>query len=281
MLNRFLISLFCAFIFTPSLYGTTGEVYTIAQNDIPPPPTDLLPPADGDGDGEPQDISVDNGGDQNAPAPPPPVDVPPPLPDTPPPPSDNNQPETSNTRKDITNPYLSELSENNLYARFTTNLGTFVVRLWGRQAPQSVANFIGLSMGTKVFTEISGKKVRRPFYDGLIFHKISGKSTLHTGCPFGNGTGGPGFQIQDELENGLSFDKPYQLAYANYGPNTSGSQLFINAIPRPDLNNGFTVFGTIIENQDVVNKIANVEVNALERPIRPIIIEKVEIYKQQ
>ncbi len=259
------------------LISLTGVSIAYGQNDLPPPPSELIP------DGA-------DGGDQLPPppgeeVPPPPGDVdnsqlPPPNPGSPSPGTSNGfKPKKETAYRDADNPFLGSLSDNNIHAQFVTNKGRFSVVLKGREAPIAVSNFIGLAMGTKVFTEISGRKVRRPFYDGLTIHQVTGKSTIHFGCPFGNGTGGPGFQIEDEVENGLSFDRAYMLAYANYGPNTNGSQLFINVVPRPDLNNGFTIFGEVIEGQEVLNKIANVDVDALQRPMKPIIIEKVEVYK--
>src|SRR5213592_1391124 len=114
-----------------------------------------------------------------------------------------------------------------LQAHFTTSEGSFKVRLFDQDAPNTVANFVGLAEGTKEWTDPkSGQKVKKPFYDGLIFHRVIDGFMIQGGCPMGNGMGGPGYKFADEFGQGLRHDKPALLSMANSGPNTNGSQFF-------------------------------------------------------
>src|SRR5918992_210220 len=117
-------------------------------------------------------------------------------------------------------------------ATFDTSEGTFTVKLFDDKAPNTVANFIGLAEGTKEWTDPkTGQKVKRPFYDGLVFHRVIDGFMIQGGCPLGTGTGGPGYEFKDEPHPELTFDKPYLLAMANagkqMGKGTNGSQFFI------------------------------------------------------
>src|ERR1700726_4266346 len=132
------------------------------------------------------------------------------------------------------------------YALFDTTEGKFKARLFADKAPKTVENFVTLADGTK-----TGK----PFYDGLIFHRVIPKFMIQGGCPEGSGTGGPGYKFKDEFSPELSFDKAGRLAMANAGPGTNGSQFFITVAPTDWLDNHHTIFGQVIKGQDVVDKI--------------------------
>src|SRR5690349_16133949 len=113
-------------------------------------------------------------------------------------------------------------------ATFDTSEGTFKVKLFDDKAPNTVANFVGLAEGTKEWTDPkTGQKVKRPFYDGLIFHRVIDGFMIQGGCPMGNGMGGPGYKFADEFGPGLRHDREGLLSMANSGPNTNGSQFFI------------------------------------------------------
>lgn len=163
------------------------------------------------------------------------------------------------------------------YATLETSLGTIKVRLLGREAPKTVANFVGLATGTREWIEPgSGQRVRRPLYDGTIFHRVKPEFMIQGGDPLGRGTGGPGYQFEDEF-SGRKFDKPGLLAMANAGPNTNGSQFFITEVAAPWLNNRHTIFGEVIDGMEVVRTIARVSRGAQDRPEHDVVLEKVII----
>jgi cyclophilin family peptidyl-prolyl cis-trans isomerase len=243
-------------------------------------------------------------------------------------------------------------SENPVYVIQTT-LGDIEVELFQSEAPKTVANFIGLAEGTKEFEDIkTGKKVKRPFYDGLIFHRVIKDFMIQGGCPLGNGRGGPGYKFADEIDaKALGLDKikaidpqkgpnPYlmirskedyqrnvlmplfrkmninsqeeldkrkkevqarldsltlkeayenmgyvysengskhppvrgSLAMANAGPNTNGSQFFINLVDTDWLTGRHTVFGKVVKGMDVVDKIGSVEVDSRQKPVKDVTI---------
>ena len=119
-----------------------------------------------------------------------------------------------------------------------------------------MANFVALAEGTKEWTDPATRaKASRPFYDGLIFHRVIADFMIQGGCPLGNGMGGPGYQFEDEFAPGLRHDKPGILSMANSGPNTNGSQFFVTLVPTPWLDNRHTVFGEVVEGMDVINAI--------------------------
>src|SRR5262247_1437023 len=121
-----------------------------------------------------------------------------------------------------------------LHAHFTTSEGPFTVRLFDEQAPNTVANFVGLAEGTKEFTDPkTGQKTKRPFYDGLIFHRVIDGFMIQGGDPLGTGTGGPGYTFADEFHPKLRHSKAGILSMANRGPNTNGGQFFITLVPTP------------------------------------------------
>jgi len=165
------------------------------------------------------------------------------------------------------------------YANVKTNMGSFVIKLFPQEAPKTVENFVGLAEGTKEFTNPkTGKKEKRSFYDGLVFHRIIADFMIQGGDPIGNGTGGPGYRFEDEFQSGRKFDKPGILAMANSGPATNGSQFFITVVPTPWLDNRHTIFGEVTEGYDVVQKISRVETTpGNNRPLQPVVMEKVTI----
>ncbi|WP_067976036.1 peptidylprolyl isomerase [Nocardiopsis trehalosi] len=162
-------------------------------------------------------------------------------------------------------------------ARLNTTKGTIVVKLFAEQAPETVANFVGLAEGTKQWIDpTTGSPSSAKLYDGTIFHRVIGDFMIQGGDPLGNGRGGPGYKFKDEF-SGLKFDRPYLLAMANAGPNTNGSQFFIT-VGTPDwLNNRHTIFGEVVEGTDVVDAIAAVDTNPQDRPLEDVVIQSVQI----
>ncbi|MES2802239.1 MAG: peptidylprolyl isomerase [Bdellovibrionota bacterium] len=167
-----------------------------------------------------------------------------------------------------------------MLATFDTNRGTFKVTLFADKAPKTVENFVGLAEGTKEFTDPkTGEKVKRPYYDGLVFHRVIKDFMIQGGCPLGTGTGGPGYKFGDEFHPELKHSKPGLLSMANAGPGTNGSQFFITTVPTPWLDNRHTIFGEISEGYDIVDAIGKTKTGPMDRPAEPIVINKVTITK--
>jgi peptidyl-prolyl cis-trans isomerase A (cyclophilin A) len=164
------------------------------------------------------------------------------------------------------------------YAIFETSQGNIVVKLLEKEAPKTVENFIGLAEGTKEFTdEATGKKQKKNFYDGLGFHRVIPQFMIQGGCPQGTGRGGPGYKFADEFHPSLNHSKPGKLSMANAGPGTNGSQFFITVAATPWLDNKHTIFGEVVEGQDVANKISNLPRDSSDRPKTPVTMQKVRI----
>ena len=164
------------------------------------------------------------------------------------------------------------------YARVTTSEGEFTVRLFEQQAPKTVANFVGLAEGTK--DPATGKPGQvKPFYDGLVFHRVIAGFMLQGGDPQGDGRGGPGYTFTDEFDPTLRFDRAGLLAMANRGPNTNGSQFFITLAPTEWLNNKHTIFGEVVEGMDVITKIGSVRTGPGDRPVTPVVMKTVTILR--
>ncbi len=160
------------------------------------------------------------------------------------------------------------------YAIFETSQGNIVVRLLENEAPKTVANFVGLAEGTKEFTnEKTHQKEKRPFYDGLIFHRVIPQFMIQGGCPQGSGMGGPGYKFADEFHPSLKHSKAGKLSMANSGPGTNGSQFFITVAATPWLDNRHTIFGEVVEGQDVADKISNVPRDSNDRPRTPVTLQ--------
>jgi len=183
--------------------------------------------------------------------------------------------------------YIEDLSgDGPLMAKFVTTAGELNCELFADKAPMTVANFVGLARGRKAFLNPkNGEVEKRPFFDGIIFHRVIPNFMIQTGDPLGQGTGGPGYTFGDEFNDDLVHDKPGTLSMANAGPATNGSQIFITERPTPHLDQarpgrGHTVFGLCRE-IDVIKKIANVPKvpGSSSRPAEDVVIEHVEIYR--
>src|ERR687887_519941 len=136
-----------------------------------------------------------------------------------------------------------------LYATFTTSAGQIVVKLLPEKAPRTVENFVALAEGTKEWTDpTTRQRVKRPLYNGTIFHRVIPDFMIQGGDPLGDGTGGTE-PIPDEFDPSLSFDRPGLLAMANRGPGTGSSQFFITESPRQYLNGRHTIFGEVVQGQ--------------------------------
>lgn len=142
--------------------------------------------------------------------------------------------------------------ENGIYAKFNTNKGSILVKLTHDLTPGTVGNFVGLAEGN---LENNEKPQGKPYYDGLKFHRVIADFMIQGGCPQGTGTGGPGYQFDDEFHPSLRHDSPGVLSMANAGPGSNGSQFFITHVATPWLDDKHTVFGKVIEGQDVVDAI--------------------------
>jgi peptidyl-prolyl cis-trans isomerase A (cyclophilin A) len=165
-----------------------------------------------------------------------------------------------------------------LHAVFETTEGKFTCALFPDKAPKTIENFVALAKGTKQFKDPkSGQPAQRPFYDGLIFHRVMPNFMIQGGCPLSTGTGGPGYQFEDEFTDDLTFDRVGRLAMANAGPNSNGSQFFITVAPTPWLNNHHTIFGQVTEGQDVVTKISLVTRDRRDKPLKPVVIQSIKI----
>jgi len=166
-------------------------------------------------------------------------------------------------------------------AQFTTSEGNFTIRLFDEEVPNTVANFVALAEGSKEWTDPkTGQKVTRPYYDGLIFHRVIEGFMIQGGDPLGTGTGGPGYKFADEFSPKLRHSKAGVLSMANAGPNTNGSQFFITLAPTPWLDNKHSVFGEVVEGMDVVKKIGSTATGPGDRPTKPITVQSVRISRQ-
>lgn len=165
-----------------------------------------------------------------------------------------------------------------MIATFDTNRGTFKIKLFADKTPKTVENFVGLATGTKEFTDPkTGQKTKRPYYDGLVFHRVIKDFMIQGGCPLGTGTGGPGYKFGDEFHPELKHNKPGILSMANAGPGTNGSQFFITTVATPWLDNRHTVFGEVTEGYDVVDAIGKTKTGPMDRPVEAVTINKVTI----
>lgn len=172
-----------------------------------------------------------------------------------------------------------------------TSEGDIKINLFDDETPETVANFLGLATGEKEWIDpMTGQPSHEPFYNGLTFHRIIKNFMIQGGCPLGNGTGGPGYDFDDEIVPDLKFDHPYLLAMANAGlrrgmdgkiHGTNGSQFFITTVPTPWLNGHHTIFGEVADDDSkaVVDKLEAVNTDRMDRPTEPVGIVSVEVLK--
>ncbi len=172
--------------------------------------------------------------------------------------------------------------EPGLYAIFNTSMGTITAVLYEKEAPNTVRNFVALARGTKPWKDPKGVRVTRPMYNNITFHRVIPNFMIQTGDPTATGSGDCGITIKDEIVPTLKYDRPGRLGMANTGsPNTGGCQFFITEVPYPSLdpspgNSGYTIFGQVVEGQDVVPRIARVPARN-EKPITPVRLISVTI----
>ena len=163
-------------------------------------------------------------------------------------------------------------------AEFVTSEGTFTVTLFDREAPLTVANFVGLAEGTKEWTDPrTNRKVKQPYYDGVIFHRVIDGFMIQGGDPLGQGIGGPGYSFADEFHPSLRHDRPGILSMANRGPNTNGGQFFITLAPTPHLDDKHSIFGEVSGGMDVVRRIGSTKTGDRDRPVKDVVIQTVKI----
>jgi len=163
-----------------------------------------------------------------------------------------------------------------LTAKIETTQGTFTCELYDKQAPITVANFVGLARGLRPFKDKSGQWVKKPFYDGLIFHRVIPSFMIQGGDPLGIGSGNPGYRFDNEISPDLKFDKPGLLAMANAGPGTNGSQFFITEGTPMYLNGKHTIFGKC-DPLSLVSKITAVDRGPRDKPTTDVVMKKVTI----
>ncbi len=161
-----------------------------------------------------------------------------------------------------------------------TSMGRITCQFYQKQAPKAVANFIVLAQGTKDWTDPTTNKVmhHKPLYNGTTFHRVIPEFMIQGGDPQGTGMGGPGYAFDDEFDPGLNFDRAGRLAMANSGPNSNGSQFFITEQAYDTLNGHYTLFGQCDDaSVEIVKAIARVQRNSDDKPLTPVILQKVTI----
>src|SRR6185312_12993686 len=165
------------------------------------------------------------------------------------------------------------------YANIDTSEGTIVCRLFEKEAPKTVANFIELAEGKRDWTHpVTRKKSKDRLYDGTIFHRVIPDFMIQGGDPAGTGMGGPGYEFEDETKGSThKFDKAGKLAMANSGPNTNGSQFFVTVAATPWLTGNHTIFGEVVDGQDVADKIANLPRNRQDKPNKDVVLKEVKV----
>jgi peptidyl-prolyl cis-trans isomerase A (cyclophilin A) len=166
-----------------------------------------------------------------------------------------------------------------LYATLETSEGNIVCRLFEKDAPKTVANFVELAEGKREWTHpVTRHKSSDKLFDGTIFHRVIPNFMIQAGDPAGTGFGGPGYKFEDETKGSpYKFDKPGKLAMANAGPNTNGSQFFVTVAATPWLTGNHTIFGEVVEGQDVADKIASVPRTSNDKPVKDVKLNTVRI----
>src|SRR6201988_1712614 len=165
------------------------------------------------------------------------------------------------------------------YAVFNTNEGKIVARLFEKDAPKTVTNFVELAEGKREWTHpVTNKKSSDKLYDGTIFHRVIPNFMIQGGDPAGTGFGGPGYRFEDETKGSPhGFQAPGKLAMANAGPNTNGSQFFITVAPTQWLTGNHTIFGEVVEGQDIADKISNLPRGRQDKPNKDVVVNAVKI----
>ncbi len=165
-----------------------------------------------------------------------------------------------------------------VYARFDTSEGSFTVHLFDQEAPRTVENFTGLAEGTKEWTDPrTNQKVKTPYYNGIVFHRVIERFMIQGGDPLGQGIGGPGYNFADEFHPRLRHNKAGMLSMANRGPNTNGGQFFITLAPTPHLDDRHSVFGEVVEGMDIVRRIGSAKTGQGDRPAKDIVINSITV----
>lgn len=166
---------------------------------------------------------------------------------------------------------------------FDTSMGRMTCKLFSKEAPKTVANFIGLAEGTKDWTNPAMPHQTmhdKPLYNGTVFHRVIPGFMIQGGDPLGTGEGDPGYTVPDEIDPNLNFDVPGRLAMANSGPNTDGSQFFITEVPEPHLDQHYTIFGQCDPHSVLVaQSIAEVQRDSQNKPLQPVVLKKVTIVR--
>lgn len=168
-----------------------------------------------------------------------------------------------------------------LYAQFITSEGTFTVRLFDQEAPRTVENFVGLAEGTQEWKDPrTNQRVRKPYYEGVIFHRVIAGFMIQGGDPLGQGFGGPGYTFPDEFHPSRRHNKAGMLSMANAGPNTNGGQFFITLAPTPHLDDRHSVFGEVVDGMDVVRRIGSAPTGDRDRPVKDVVINTIKIERR-
>ena len=197
-----------------------------------------------------------------------------------PPPAASNTQSTSDLPDSPTAQVHVVVQPTGATAVFDTSMGRITCRFFDKQAPEMVANFIGLATGTKDWQDPTTHKTmhNKPLYDGTQFHRVIPEFMVQGGDPTGTGMGDPGYYVKDEIDPNLNFDVPGRLAMANSGPNTNGSQFFITEQAEDDLDQKYSIFGQCDDSGVLVVKtIARVERDSRDKPITPVLLNKVTI----
>jgi peptidyl-prolyl cis-trans isomerase A (cyclophilin A) len=166
-----------------------------------------------------------------------------------------------------------------LYATIQTTLGDVVVKLYSKEAPRTVANFVGLATGERDWKHPATGELKKgvPLYNGTIFHRVIPGFMVQGGDPLGSGTGDPGYSFEDEFQSQKTFDRVGLLAMANAGPNTNGSQFFITVSTPSYLNGKHTIFGEVVKGYELVEGISKVARDRGDRPLQPVSIKQIVV----